>query len=139
VAEQLRRDILAVVDETSPVAVADSPDSVDPDPAAAPPAAPTARLRETLHDGVTDGELIAEIPTERLIRALLRDVEFLMGIVMSAVGVAVAVVIAVVQDGFNFAVLIPLIPTLIALPKYILGRIEAGWGFVSRNTERGLR
>src|SRR5699024_2782236 len=37
------------------------------------------------------------------------------------------------------AVLLPLLPTLIALPRYILGRIEAGWGFVSRITDRGLR
>lgn len=139
VAEQLRHDILAVADETpSSTDLPTAGDGTDPELGTGP-TVPAGQLRDMLHDGVTDGELIAEIPTERLIRALLRDVEFGMGVVMSAVGVTVAVIIAVVQDGFNFAVLIPLVPTLIALPKYILGRIEAGWGFVSRNTARGLR
>lgn len=166
IAEQLRRDILAVAEQAPATEVAPTtsdpttpgPTTSDPmtsgpggmGPAGMGPAgmgsagmgsAPdsTGRLREVLHDGVSDGELIAQIPTQRLIHALLRDVEFGIGVAASAVGVALAVVLAVVQEGFNFAVLIPLIPTLIALPKYIFGRIEAGWGFVSRNTERGLR
>src|SRR5699024_4002395 len=36
-------------------------------------------------------------------------------------------------------VLVALVPAFIAIPKYVLGRIEAGWGFVSRLTDRGLR
>lgn len=100
---------------------------------------PARSLRSFLHDGVTDGEAIAEIPTSRLVRALLRDTEFVIGTVMSAVGVAVAVTLAIWQDGLNPAILLPLLPALIAVPRFVLGRIESGWGFVSRITERGLR
>jgi len=96
-------------------------------------------LRETLYDGVTDGELIAEIPTGRLVHSLLRDMDFLIGIVMSVVGVGLAIFFALWTEGFSLAVIVPLLPALIALPRYVLGRIEAGWGFVSRITPRGLR
>lgn len=96
-------------------------------------------LQEALYDGVTDGELIAKIPTERLARSLLRDIGFLLGIVMSVVGVAVAIMLAIWQDGLSVAVIIALLPTAIAVPKYVFGRIESGWGFVSRITDRGLR
>ncbi|WP_193106226.1 PH domain-containing protein [Brachybacterium sp. FME24] len=96
-------------------------------------------LQEVLYDGVTDGELIAKIPTERLVRSLLRDVGFLLGIVVSIVGVAVAIILAIWQDGLSFAVIIALLPTAIAVPKYVFGRIESGWGFISRITDRGLR
>src|SRR5699024_620399 len=43
------------------------------------------------------------------------------------------------QEGLSFAVIVALLPTAIAVPKYVFGRIESGWGFVSRITERGLR
>ena len=97
------------------------------------------RLEELLYDGVTDGELIAKIPTERLVRSLARDLGFLVGIVMSIVGVGVAIALGIWQEGFSIAILVALAPTVIAVPKYVFGRIDSGWGFVSRYTERGLR
>lgn len=97
------------------------------------------RLEEVLYDGVTDGELIARIPTERLVRSLVRDLGFLTGIVMSVVGVVVAVLLALWQEGFSIAILVALAPTAIAVPKYVFGRVDSGWGFVSRFSERGLR
>src|SRR5699024_9091159 len=60
-------------------------------------------------------------------------------VVMSVCGVLVAIGLAVWQDGLSFAAIVALLPTAIAIPKYVFGRIEAGWGFVSRLTERGLR
>ena len=96
-------------------------------------------FHDLLLDGVTDGELIASIPTRRLVHSLLRDVGFLGGVVLSILGVVVAVGLAIWQDGINPAVLIALLPTAIAVPKYVFGRIESGWGFVSRLTDRGLR
>ncbi|WP_422117255.1 PH domain-containing protein [Brachybacterium sp. UNK5269] len=139
-AEQLRRSILgvaALTDATGP-AEAGSTDagSAGAEEAGTPPA---ASLEAILHDGVTDGELIAQIPTERLLRSLLRDVGFLIGTVMSVLGVLVAIALALWQDGFSIAVIIALLPTAIAVPKYVFGRIESGWGFVSRITDRGLR
>lgn len=103
--------------------------------------APTRRetLREVLHDGVTEGELIAEIPTERLVRSLLRDPEFLIGAAVTVLGVGAAVVAGVIADGFSPALLVALLPALIALPRFVFGRVEAGWGFVSRLTDSGLR
>ena len=97
------------------------------------------RLEELLYDGVTDWELIANIPTERLVRSLARDLGFLVGIVMSIVGVGVAIALGIWQEGFSIAILVALAPTVIAVPKYVFGRIDSGWGFVSRYTERGLR
>ena len=35
--------------------------------------------------------------------------------------------------------IIALFPAFIAVPKFVFGRIESGWGFVSRITDRGLR
>lgn len=96
-------------------------------------------LREMMIDGVTDGEPIAEIPTERLLRSLVRDPGFLAGTLASAAGVAVAVGFAIWQEGASLAMVIALVPAVIALPRYVLGRIEAGWGFVSRISESGLR
>lgn len=96
-------------------------------------------LQDFLDDGVADGELIAQIPTARLVRSLLRDLGFLLGVVTSILGVLVAIGLALWQDGLSFAVVIALLPTAIAVPKYVFGRIESGWGFVSRITERGLR
>src|SRR5699024_1254202 len=95
----------------------------------------TGMLDSVLHDGVTDGALIAKIPTARLVRSLLRDLGFLVGTIMSVVGVCVAISLALWQDGFSVGVIIALLPTAITIPKYIFGRIESGWGFVSRHTE----
>ncbi|MGP9683133.1 PH domain-containing protein [Brachybacterium sp. AOP3-A1-3] len=97
------------------------------------------RLEGVLYDGVTDGELIAKIPTGRLVRSLLRDLGFLLGIVMSFVGVVVAIGLAIWQEGLSFAMVIALAPSAFTILKYVFGRIESGWGFVSRNTDRGLR
>ena len=150
-AEDLRRGILGIAELAAP----DTPGEPATDTAAEamPPSEPgdqsaqdanaagaaSGRLEQLLSDGVTDGELIAHVPTERLIRSLLRDIGFLIGVVMSIVGVAVAVALAIWQDGINIAMFIALAPAAIAVPKYIFGRIESGWGFVSRITERGLR
>ncbi|WP_010534259.1 PH domain-containing protein [Brachybacterium squillarum] len=103
--------------------------------------APTRRdtLREILHDGVTEGELIAEIPTERLVRSLLRDPEFLIGAAVTVLGVGAAIIAGAIADGFSPALLVGLLPALIALPRFVFGRVEAGWGFVSRLTDSGLR
>ena len=150
-AEELRRGILGIAERAVPQA----PDEGAPE-AGAEGRAPaqtgadaaqdlreadeaSGRLEQFLTDGVTDGELIAEVPTGRLVRSLLRDIGFLIGVVMSIVGVAAAVGLAIWQDGINVAMFIALAPAAIAVPKYIFGRIESGWGFVSRITERGLR
>ena len=159
-AEELRLGILSVAagarsgttdeepDAPAPV-LAGTEGATDPastgaeDGAGAPVEAPAAdgagRLESLLYDGVTDGELIAKIPTERLVRSLLRDLEFLLGVAGSVLGVVVAVGLVIWQDGISPAIILPLLPALIAVPKYIFGRIESGWGFVSRITERGLR
>ncbi|ASK66800.1 hypothetical protein CFK39_14395 [Brachybacterium avium] len=96
-------------------------------------------LEEILHDDVAEGELIAQIPTRRLIHSLLRDPGFLLSIVVGVLGVLAALALVIWQDGVSFAILVALLPTAIAIPKYVFGRIESGWGFVSRITERGLR
>lgn len=125
----------------APVAGADGErgPAAGPEHAAQVPSTAQAGLREVLRDGVTDGEPIAEIPTARLVRSLLRDLGFLLGFVMSVVGVGLAIGLAVWQDGLSLAILVPLLPALVAIPRYVFGRIEAGWGFVSRITDRGLR
>ena len=151
-AEQLRRGILGVAalagtgTEGGAPAGGDAglPPSAEGLPAADAPAPADGdaighRLDDLLHDGVTDGELIARIPTGRLVHSLLRDMGFLLGVVMSVLGVVVAISLAIWQEGFSFAVIIALLPTAIAIPKYVFGRIESGWGFVSRISERGLR
>ena len=151
-AEQLRRGILGVAalagtgtEGGAPAqGGADLPPSAEGLPTAGAPApadgdAASHRLDDLLHDGVTDGELIARIPTGRLVHSLLRDMGFLLGVVMSVLGVVVAISLAIWQEGFSFAVIIALLPTAIAIPKYVFGRIESGWGFVSRISERGLR
>ena len=96
-------------------------------------------LHELLPDGLTEGEPIAEIPTGRLVRSLLRDADFVIGSVAGLLGVAVAIGVSIWQEGVSIPVLVALVPAFIAIPKYVLGRIEAGWGFVSRLTDRGLR
>ncbi|WP_394215977.1 PH domain-containing protein [Brachybacterium vulturis] len=160
-AEQLRRGILDVAaldapsaparetehdpaagsEATSPEgdrrAPSEGPGAADPQVSAQRPAGHP--LERFLHDDVTDGELIARIPTRRLVHSLLRDPGFLLSIVGGVVGVLAAIGLTIRQDGVSFAILVALLPTAIAIPKYVFGRIESGWGFVSRITERGLR
>ncbi|MFQ6484901.1 PH domain-containing protein [Brachybacterium epidermidis] len=153
-AEELRTRILAVAAGVDPrqVDAASTPtapgDLTDADqepsadsapPASAPPASAPDPLRKLLKGEVEDGELIAEIPTQRLVQSLVRDADFLLSIVFGIIGGIVAIGLGIWQDGFAFASLIALLPALIALPKYVFGRIEGGWGFVSRITDRGLR
>ena len=159
-AEELRQQILGVADPSgagtarSARVAASSQGAIDaagePRDAAASGTLPadddgptdpatSGTIASILYDGVTDGELIAQVPTERLVRSLLRDIGFLIGIVVSIVGVAVAIALAIWQDGLNVAMFIALAPTLITVPKYVFGRIESGWGFISRITDRGLR
>ncbi|MGY5763631.1 PH domain-containing protein [Brachybacterium sp. DNPG3] len=128
-------------------AAADSPAVAGTAPGAAPLVASSESraeglveaLHERLDDDFSEGEPIAEVPVERLLRSLLRDPGFLGGALASAAGVAVAAGFAIARDGFSPAMLIALVPAVIALPKFVLGRIEAGWGFVSRIAPSGLR
>lgn len=96
-------------------------------------------LQKLLYDGVTDGDMIATIPTGRLVRSLVRDLGFLVGIVMSILGLGVAIGLGIWTDGFSFAMIIALAPAAFTVLKYVFGKIESGWGFVSRDTDRGLR
>lgn len=96
-------------------------------------------IRSALHDGVTDGELIAEIPTSRLLLSLVRDLGNWATLVFGLLGVTFAIITSVMNDGISIPAVIAMIPMVLAIPKIVLGRIESGWGFVSRNTERGLR
>lgn len=161
-AEELRTRILAVAAGVSPAQVDAMTDGDPVDPAhradaiahaatgdraaADAPGGPAAAsppskdpLRTLLKGEVEDGELIAEIPTQRLLHSLVRDADFLLSIVFGIIGVIVAIGVGIWQEGFAFASLVALLPALIALPKYVFGRIEGGWGFVSRITDRGLR
>ena len=148
-AEELRRGILGIAECTDvPEPGADVAGGEADVPEAGPGPHPhegtedtgaPSQLRSFLSDGVTEGELIAQVPTARLIHSLLRDIGFLLAVLMGILGVAAAVALAIWQDGLNPAMFIALLPTLVALPKYVFGRIESGWGFVSRITERGLR
>lgn len=144
-AELLRRRILEVAAgdpataEAAPAAEPAAGEDEGTSGAAGAPGDLRDRAREILHDGVTDGELIAEIPTTRLVHSLLRDSSFLLGVLGTVLGVVLAVGVAIWQDGLSLAILVPLLPALIAVPRYVFGRIEAGWGFVSRLTPAGLR
>jgi putative membrane protein len=100
---------------------------------------PRRRLRDIVHDGVTDGDLIAEIPTVRLLHSMLRDVGWLLGLAMGFLWILVTVVIAWRTDGAGVGLLAAALPAVFAIPQALLHRIEGGWGFVSRDTERGLR
>lgn len=94
---------------------------------------------DLLRDDLADGEPIAEVPTTRLLHSLLRDADFVFGVLAGLIGVGAAIGLAVWQEGISIPALVALVPAFIAIPKYVLGRIEAGWGFVSRITDRGLR
>jgi len=143
-AETIRREILEVA--ASPVGSArrPRPDAVpgepEPDPDAAP-ARSSAResVRSFVYDGVTEGHAIAQVPTERLLRSMLRDLGFMLGLLVGLVWVIVTVVVSITTDGIGLGALAALIPALLIVPQMVLRRIENGWGFVSRLTERGLR
>ncbi|UQN31070.1 PH domain-containing protein [Brachybacterium kimchii] len=96
-------------------------------------------LREVAYDGVTDGDLIAQIPTTRLLHAMLRDVGWLIGLVIGVVWIIVAAVIAWRTDGAGAGLIAAALPAIVAVPQAVLHRLEGGWGFVSRDTDRGLR
>lgn len=114
-------------------------------PAAEAPAAPARdrglreSLREVAYDGVTDGDLIAQIPTARLLHAMLRDVGWLIGLVIGVVWIIVTAIIAWRTDGAGTGLIAAALPAIVAVPQAVLHRLEGGWGFVSRDTDRGLR
>ncbi|MCL6421827.1 PH domain-containing protein [Brachybacterium sp. JHP9] len=97
------------------------------------------RLRAALHDGVTGGELIAQIPTSRLIRSLLRDVSLLVGAVFAVLWAAFSIGLLLTVEGYGFASLAVALPIALGLVRSAFSRVESGWGFVSRNTDTGLR
>lgn len=149
-AEQLRTRILAVAGGAGPEQLehldqlegvpSDSGTSAltGPEGGAHAPAS-RQQLRHLLKGEVEDGEPIAEIPTDRLVHSLLRDADFLLAVVTGLIGVVVAVIVGIWQEGFTIASVVALVPVAVALPKYVFGRIESGWGFVSRITDSGLR
>lgn len=118
------------------------PDPSDAQPAASPGVRSAASrvgrgLREHLYDGVTDGDLIARIPTSRLLRSMVRDLGFLIGLGVGIVWIVVAVVLAIAGPGVGM--LVATLPALVAVPQTVMQRVENGWGFVSRDTARGVR
>ncbi|WP_152353362.1 PH domain-containing protein [Brachybacterium subflavum] len=96
-------------------------------------------LREVAYDGVTEGDLIAQIPTTRLLHAMLRDVGWLIGLVIGVVWIIVTAIIAWRTDGAATGLIAAALPAIVAVPQAVLHRLEGGWGFVSRDTDRGLR
>lgn len=106
--------------------------------------APGAPVRGNLWDqvvldGVSDGEQIARVPTSRLVHSMIRDAEFLLGALALLLGLVVAGGLLLWDDGPGLGAAVALIPALVAVPRLVLGKIEAGWGFVARMTDRGLR
>lgn len=149
-AEGLRREILrATSPAPSPVAPAavgesdvearEMPAQDSGEVASGLPRRRIDALRSFAYDGVTEGEVIAEVPTARLLRSMARDVSFLLGLLVGMAWVIGAIVLAVHEDGIGIGALIALAPAALTIPKMVLGRIEGGWGFVSRLTSRGLR
>lgn len=96
-------------------------------------------VRDRLVDGVTDGELIARIPTARLLHSMVRDLGFVIGLGFGVVWVVAVVVLTIVQDELNFGFLAASLPAVIAVPQILFSRLESGWGFTARSTDRGLR
>ncbi len=137
-AEAIRREILEVAAgiPARPGATAPVPEAQAP-----APAAQSAReaVRSFVYDAVTEGRPIAQVPTERLLRSMLRDLGFVLGLVVGLVWVIVTVVVSITTDGIGLGALAALIPALLIVPQMVLRRVENGWGFVSRLTERGLR
>lgn len=148
-AEELRVRILqvaALARDGQSATTAEDSGPADPEPGIeTAPRAPAEEqdaagtVRDLLRDDIADGEPIAEIPTRRLVHSLLRDADFMIGVLAGLIGVGAAIGIGIWQEGLSIPALVALIPAFIAIPKYVLGRIEAGWGFVSRITDRGLR
>ncbi|EWS80597.1 PH domain-containing protein [Brachybacterium phenoliresistens] len=107
---------------------------------AAPAApAPGSLWDQVVLDGVSDGEQIARVPTARLVHSMVRDAEFLLGALALLLGLLVAGGLLLWDDGPGLGAAVALIPALVAVPRLVLGKIEAGWGFVARMTDRGLR
>lgn len=100
----------------------------------------TGELRAIAYDGDGDGELLADIPTSRLLHSMLRDVGLWIAVLSSLIA-SIAWLVWQVSDGFSlsFGAIVAFIPVLIAAPKLVLGKLEAGWGFVSRATTSGMR
>ncbi|GAB2531920.1 PH domain-containing protein [Brachybacterium huguangmaarense] len=136
-AETIRREILGAT-EPDPSHAGNGPEVPDA-PEAAANATRRERLAAALHDGVTDGRLIAEIPTSRLIASMLRDVSLVLTVVLMLVWVIATLVVSVVTDDIGVGAIFALLPVAFAVPRLLFSRIEAGWGFVSRLTPRGLR
>ncbi|MFC0674081.1 PH domain-containing protein [Brachybacterium hainanense] len=136
-AERMREEILVAARAADPEA---APPLPDVDPAAPGREAPGAPAWDAvLLDGVSDGERISQVPTARLLHSMIRDVSFLIGAFFLLVGMIVAVALLLWDRGPGMGAIIAMVPALIAVPKLVFGRIEAGWGFVSRITDRGLR
>lgn len=150
-ADRLRREILQVTRADAPAGPADPAASAppaagtgagtrgDPGAATAPPAPREGLWDTVVLDGVSDGVPIARIPTVRLVHSMVRDAEFLLGAAALVVGMLAAGALLLWDEGPGAGAILALIPALVAVPRLVLGRIEAGWGFVSRMTDRGLR
>lgn len=143
-AERLRREILHVAAEDPEDPDADPSTEQEPqDPSASHASSLADRtlggVRSVVHDGVTDGELLAEIPTTRLLRAMLRDPGALIAGAFSLVFALVGIGAGIANDGLGIGLVASLIPAVALLPRLVLSRLESGWGFVSRSTERGVR
>lgn len=134
-AERIRTELLRLAEAPDGAPEADAP----ADGSASAPHGLRERVRAVALDGVTDGMLLAEIPTSRLLQSLLRDARFMIGLAAALVWTVVAIILGITRDGFGIASLVALAPVVLALPQMVMGRIEAGWGFVSRLTPTGLR
>jgi len=150
-AETLRREILRAAQQAqAPEAGPDSAELHSAGPGTGAPAEAAARsprsldvdaVRSFAYDGVTDGEEIATVPTNRLLHSLLRDLGLLIGLAVTIVW-AVAVIGADLlfgDEGLSVGALAGLLPALLLAPQMLFRRVESGWGFVARLTERGLR
>jgi putative membrane protein len=70
---------------------------------------------------------------------MVRDLGFMFGLAAGVIWVIVTLVLVLVDNGVGAGMLAATLPAVIAIPQTILSRIEGGWGFVSRLTDRGLR